>query len=237
MSKGPTRREREIRQDQMRANRGRPTGVLSARPDLPALWALVLAVLMIVLTAVSAQASSGGISGNPGSSGGAEAARLGDRVLRVGMTGADVMVLNGIVRSKAYGRAVGISPQFETTTAGAVRAFQRRKELAATGVVNRLTARELTRSMRIAGATWYGPGFYGNRTACGQVLRRGTVGVAHKTLPCGAKVTISYRGRALVTKVIDRGPYRAGYSWDLTNGARELLHFDYSDKVRYAVAR
>jgi hypothetical protein len=50
-------------------------------------------------------------------------------------------------------------------------------------------------------------------------------------------VTISYRGRALVTKVIDRGPYRAGYSWDLTNGARELLHFDYSDKVRYAVAR
>src|SRR5688500_6354796 len=36
--------------------------------------------------------------------------------------------------------------------------------------------------------TWYGPGFYGNRTACGQRLTRSTQGVAHRTLPCGTKV-------------------------------------------------
>lgn len=216
-------------------SRGRSAGVLASRPDLPALWAFVLALLTIFLTAVSAQASSGGVAGTTG--GTTEAARLGERVLRVGMTGTDVKVVNGIIRSKAYSQGVRISPQFESTTERAVRAFQTRKGLAANGVVDRATARELTRSMRIAGATWYGPGMYGNETACGQVLRRGTIGVAHKTLPCGTRVTLSYRGRSLVTRVIDRGPYRAGYSWDLSNGARELLGFDYSDKIRYAVAR
>lgn len=236
MSKGPTRQQRDSRHHRLNAPaRGRAPGVLASRPDLPALWALVLAVLVIVLTAVSAQASSGGVSGSSGSS--PEAVRLGERVLRVGMTGEDVKVVNGIVKSKAYATGVRVSPQFESTTAGAVRAFQERKGLSATGVVNRVTARELTRSMRIAGATWYGTGLYGNQTACGQVLRRGTVGVAHKTLPCGTKVTFSYHGRSLVTRVIDRGPYTAGYSWDLTNGARELLGFDYSDKIRFAVAR
>jgi len=36
--------------------------------------------------------------------------------------------------------------------------------------------------------TWYGPGFYGNRTACGQRYTRHIVGVAHRTLPCGTLV-------------------------------------------------
>jgi len=61
--------------------------------------------------------------------------------------------------------------------------------------------------MRTAGATWYGPGLYGNGTACGQILRPGTLGVAHRTLPCGTTVKINYHGHSLVTKVIDRGPY------------------------------
>ena len=45
------------------------------------------------------------------------------------------------------------------------------------------------RVYRWAYASWYGPGLYGNRTACGQTLGYGTLGVAHKSLPCGAKVT------------------------------------------------
>lgn len=91
--------------------------------------------------------------------------------------------------------------------------------------------------MRLAGATWYGPGFYGNQTACGQVLRPGTIGVAHRDLPCGTPVKFAYRGRYLVTKVIDRGPYAEGYDWDLTNGARKVLGFNSSDQIRYAVPR
>lgn len=89
--------------------------------------------------------------------------------------------------------------------------------------------------LRWAGATWYGPGFYGNQTACGQTLRLGTVGVAHRSLPCGTRVKFVYGGRQLVTRVIDRGPYSPGHSWDLTNGARQALGFDGSGRVRYAL--
>jgi rare lipoprotein A (peptidoglycan hydrolase) len=89
--------------------------------------------------------------------------------------------------------------------------------------------------MRSAGATWYGPGLYGNHTACGQVLRAATIGVAHRTLPCGTTVKLLYRGRALITTVIDRGPYTPGNSFDLTNGARQALHFSGATRLRYAV--
>ncbi len=90
--------------------------------------------------------------------------------------------------------------------------------------------------MRSAGATWYGPGLYGNQTACGQVLQPGTVGVAHRSLPCGTPVKFAYRGRQIVTRVIDRGPFSHGNAWDLTNGARRLLAFEGSDRILYAVA-
>jgi rare lipoprotein A (peptidoglycan hydrolase) len=90
--------------------------------------------------------------------------------------------------------------------------------------------------MKAAGATWYGPGFYGHKTACGQVLRPTTIGVAHRNLPCGTTVKFAYHGHYLITKVIDRGPYTRGNAWDLTNGARTMLGFDGSDRVHYAIA-
>jgi rare lipoprotein A (peptidoglycan hydrolase) len=90
--------------------------------------------------------------------------------------------------------------------------------------------------MRTAGATWYGPGLYGNGTACGQTLRPGTIGVAHRTLPCGTTLKLSYHGHSLVTTVIDRGPYTPGNDFDLTNGARLALEFEGVGQVRYAVA-
>lgn len=90
--------------------------------------------------------------------------------------------------------------------------------------------------MRSAGATWYGPGLYGNHTACGQTLRPGTIGVAHRTLPCGTAVKLAYHGRQLIARVIDRGPYTKGNAFDLTNGARRALGFEGANRVRYAVA-
>ena len=77
--------------------------------------------------------------------------------------------------------------------------------------------------MRWAGATWYGPGLYGKHTACGQVLRPHTVGVAHRSLPCGTTVKFVYHGHSIVTQVIDRGPYSQGNSWDLTHAAARAL--------------
>jgi rare lipoprotein A (peptidoglycan hydrolase) len=92
--------------------------------------------------------------------------------------------------------------------------------------------------LRWAGATWYGPGLYGNHTACGQVLRSHTLGVAHRSLPCGTAVKFVYRGRAVVTRVIDRGPYTHGNAWDLTYAAARALRFDRvgADRVGFAIS-
>ena len=83
-------------------------------------------------------------------------------------------------------------------------------------------------------ATWYGPGFFGNRTACGQTLTRRTQGVAHKRLPCGARVVMRYRGRYVRTRVIDRGPYAHGAKWDLTQATARALRFETTDDVSVA---
>jgi rare lipoprotein A (peptidoglycan hydrolase) len=72
-------------------------------------------------------------------------------------------------------------------------------------------------------ATWFGPGLYGRRTACGQVLTPHVIGLAHKTLPCGTLVALSYHGRHLIAPVIDRGPYVPGVTWDLTALAARRL--------------
>jgi rare lipoprotein A len=80
-------------------------------------------------------------------------------------------------------------------------------------------------------ATWFGPGFYGQTTACGQTLTPGVVGVANRTLPCGTLVKVSYKGRTLTLPVLDRGPYsNIGADWDLTAGAAEALGIE--DTVR-----
>lgn len=74
--------------------------------------------------------------------------------------------------------------------------------------------------------SWYGPGFYGHGGACGMMpggMTSDTVGVAHRTLPCGTKVTFRYNGRTVTTMVIDRGPYVAGRTWDMTHGLCALL--------------
>jgi rare lipoprotein A (peptidoglycan hydrolase) len=202
------------------------------RPDRLAFWAVLLSVFAFAGAAASAHAASGGV----GTSSGDESA-FGSRVLRVGMAGDDVKVLNGIVKSKSYSGGVRISTHFASPTADAVREFQGQAGLPSTGVVGKATSKALTRSMDRAAATWYGPGFYGNRTACGKTLRTTTIGVAHRTLPCGTKVTFAYHGRYLVAPVIDRGPYSGGYTFDLTGAAAEALGFSGSGNLRYAVAQ
>ncbi len=74
-------------------------------------------------------------------------------------------------------------------------------------------------------ATWYGPGFWGHETACGMPLTPTTMGVAHKRLPCGTQVTFNHEGRIATATVIDRGPFRKGYAWDLTKRVAKVLGF------------
>lgn len=56
----------------------------------------------------------------------------------------------------------------------------------------------------------------GRRTSCGGAIGPDTEGIAHPTLPCGARIFISYHGRTVLAQVIDRGPYHGGRQMDLT---------------------
>lgn len=84
---------------------------------------------------------------------------------------------------------------------------------------------------RYALASWYGPGFYGNRTACGQTLTSSTRGVAHKSLPCGTKLSIRYGSREVHVQVIDRGPYVGNREFDLTAATRNDLGFGSTGQI------
>lgn len=66
---------------------------------------------------------------------------------------------------------------------------------------------------------------YGEPLACGGTLDEGELGVASRTLPCGTVVAIAYRGRVVHVPVIDRGPYVAGRTWDLTGPTADALGF------------
>jgi rare lipoprotein A len=74
-------------------------------------------------------------------------------------------------------------------------------------------------------ASWYGPGFYGNRTANGEVFRPGTLTAAHRTLPFGTKVRVTnlWNGRSAVVRINDRGPFHGNRVIDLAHGAAHTL--------------
>lgn len=84
-------------------------------------------------------------------------------------------------------------------------------------------------------ATWFGPGFYGYKTACGQTLTPQVVGVANRTLPCGTLILVSYHGHALTVPVLDRGPYANHADWDLTTGAAHALGVTETVRIRTRV--
>ena len=81
-------------------------------------------------------------------------------------------------------------------------------------------------------ASWYGPGFYGNRLPCWQWLQANgkpiqyepdTWGVANKTLPCGTLLVLTHGANTITVPVVDRGPYVAGRELDLSPAVKAAL--------------
>ena len=77
---------------------------------------------------------------------------------------------------------------------------------------------------------------YGLGLACGGVLGRDELGVAHKTAPCGTLITFTYGGRSVTVPVIDRGPYVAGREWDLTGATAAALRFPGLGPIQWSLA-
>ena len=74
-------------------------------------------------------------------------------------------------------------------------------------------------------ASWYGPGFYGRRTASGERLVQGTMTAAHPYLPFGTRVRVTNlrNGRQAVVRINDRGPFHGGRVIDLAHGSASAL--------------
>jgi hypothetical protein len=217
--------------------RRRSSPAVIRHPDRIALWAVVMAVVGMIAAAASAHAGGGGTSahGGTGSSSRCPDAQFGARALSVGDCGGDVKTLHWLLKASSYG--VPLDKEFDHPTDNSVRSFQHRHHIHANGVVGQRTRKKIVRTMTPSVATWYD--LHGRRTACGVRLRRSTIGVAHRTLPCGTKVTFKYRGHFVRAKVIDRGPYGTGARWDLTKRAADKLHFTSvgKGKVRAATIR
>jgi rare lipoprotein A (peptidoglycan hydrolase) len=82
-----------------------------------------------------------------------------------------------------------------------------------------------------------GPAAFGRRTACGGVIHPDTVGVSHPTLPCGARVFITYRGATVLTQVVDRGPFVPGRQFDLTDALARRLGLRNVQQIHWGYAR
>lgn len=75
-------------------------------------------------------------------------------------------------------------------------------------------------------SSWYGNEFHGRPAANGEVFDQNAFSCAHKTLPFGTWLRVTFKGRSVVVKVNDRGPFVKGRILDLSRGAAEAIGLD-----------
>jgi peptidoglycan lytic transglycosylase len=63
----------------------------------------------------------------------------------------------------------------------------------------------------------------GKKTANGERYNSNGLTAAHKTLPFGTKLRVTYKGKSVVVRVNDRGPFIRGRHLDLSRGAARQL--------------
>ena len=64
-----------------------------------------------------------------------------------------------------------------------------------------------------------------------------TIGVSHPTLPCGARVFVTYHGQTVLVQVVDRGPFVPGRQFDLTDALARRLGLRGVQEIHWAYAR
>ncbi len=77
----------------------------------------------------------------------------------------------------------------------------------------------------------------GHPSGCGTLLDPKTLGIDHPVLPCGAKVFVEYRGRTVLTSVVDRGPFGPGREFEVTPALAEVLGLSGVQTIRWSFAR
>ena len=75
------------------------------------------------------------------------------------------------------------------------------------------------------------------KSPCGIVIGPKTVGIAHPVLPCGVKLYVRFRGREVLTQVIDRGHTAPGREFELTHALARLLRLQGTQTIQWRFAR
>jgi rare lipoprotein A (peptidoglycan hydrolase) len=88
-------------------------------------------------------------------------------------------------------------------------------------------------------ATWYGPGFHGRRTASGERFNQNAMTLASRHLPFGTRVRVinPRTGKSAIARVNDRGPFRSGYTADLSKGLAFRIGMRSSGPVRLEILK
>lgn len=74
-------------------------------------------------------------------------------------------------------------------------------------------------------ASWYGAEFHGKRTSSDEVFDQYAYTAAHRTLPFGTKVKVTFlkTGRSVIVRINDRGPNDPNRLIDLSRAAAEAI--------------
>lgn len=74
-------------------------------------------------------------------------------------------------------------------------------------------------------ASWYGPGFHGNRSASGEIFNQNALTAAHPTLPFGTNVRVTnmLNGQSVVVRINDRGPFKPNRVIDISRAAAQRI--------------
>jgi rare lipoprotein A len=148
-------------------------------------------------------------------------------MLRLRLLASAALLLAGNVQmsANAAGFSSGTIPSFSTFPADSVPSlddrFLQKPRFAPTAPGQQIA----TAGTQVGQASWYGPGFYGGRTANGEVFRPGTYTAAHRWLPFGTRVRVTNLNNGLkaVVRINDRGPFSGGRIIDLAHGAASAL--------------
>jgi rare lipoprotein A (peptidoglycan hydrolase) len=94
---------------------------------------------------------------------------------------------------------------------------------------------EAPRPSRTMLASYYGRSFEGAVTASGEPFDPEGYTAAHRTLPLGTRLLVSYRGESVRVTVNDRGPHMAGLELDLSLAAARRIGLIGTAPVRVTV--
>src|ERR1700757_3034244 len=92
-------------------------------------------------------------------------------------------------------------------------------------LVHRASPPPVIHGVQVGVASWYGPGFHGNRTANGEIYDQYELTAAHPSLPLGSRVMVTNltNGRSVEVRINDRGPFVDGRAIDLSYAAARTI--------------